>query len=280
MISQDASIPVNGSSMPAYLARPEEGSGPHPAVIVLQEVFGFTPETKRVTDLLASIGYVGLAINYYHRTKPQMNEAYTEDGNARAYEIAGSVVARELGEDVRAAIAWLNQQPFVKTGKIAAWGFGFGAAAAFVTADQRELSGGILFYPTHLAGGMPSGGEPPLDRASQVNIPLLVIFGEKDYYVPRYEMDLILQTLKSAGKDVRMQIYPGVGHSFFRHGRPQAILELQRYSDEAVAHAVADSWDLVKSFLMDVFNRPARHAAETGDIRTERTPSIQARTTR
>jgi len=56
VIAQDLLIPVGPGQMPAYLARPEEGSGRHPAVIVLQEVFGLTPETKRVTDLLVSVG--------------------------------------------------------------------------------------------------------------------------------------------------------------------------------------------------------------------------------
>lgn len=275
MISQDVIIPLNGSSMPGYLARPQEGSGPHPAVIVLQEMFGFTPETKRVTELLASIGYVGLAINYFHRTNPQMTQPYTEAGIKRALEIASSVTASNLGSDVRAAVAWLNTQPFVKNGKIATWGFGFGASAAFVTADQRELSGAVLFYPTYLATSMPGGGEPPLDHAGEVNVPLLLIYGEQDYYVSRYDMERIQQTLKNDNKDLRMQIYPDVGHSFFRHGRPQAIEELKRYSDEAVAQAVADSWDLVKSFLMDIFNRSPRRGAESGEVRTKRTQSIQ-----
>lgn len=276
MISQDVVIPVDGSSMPAYLARPEEGSGPHPAVIVYQEVFGFTPETKRVTELLASIGYVGLAINYYYRTNPQMVEPYSEEGVQRANRIAASVTAQNLNADTRAAIDWLNGQPFVKSGKIATWGFGFGGNAAFVTAGLRELSGAISFYPPNLIAALPSGGAPPIEHASDVAVPMLIIFGEQDYYVPRYDIDRIGQVLKNAGKDVRMEIYPGVGHSFFRHGRPQAILELQRYSDEAVAQAVADSWDLVKAFLIEIFNRQRGHAAETGDIRTERTQSARA----
>lgn len=275
MISQDVIIPVDGSNMQAYLARPQEGSGSHPAVIVLHELFGFTPETKRVTEMMASIGYVGLAINYYHRTNPEMSEPYTEEGMKRALEIARPVTARNLGTDIHGAVEWLNAQPFVKAGKIATLGFGFGATAAFVTADQHDLSGAIMFYPTYLAASMPGGGEPPLEHANEVNVPLLLIFGEQDYYVSRYDMDRIRQTLKAASKDVRMQIYPNVGHSFFRHGRPQAVEELKSYSDEAVAQAVADSWDLVKSFLMDVFNRPEQRASETGDIRTERTQSIR-----
>lgn len=276
MISQDVTIPLNGSTMRGYLARPQEGSGPHPAVIVLGEDLGFTPETQHVAELLASIGYVGLTINYYHRTDPNMSEPYTEDGNKRAFEAMARVTAQNLNQDVRAAVQWLNAQPFVKTGKIATWGFGFGATAAFVTSGIADLSGAILFYPTHLTTPMPSGGEPALDHASEVKVPLLLIFGEQDYYVSRFEMDRINQTLSASGKDARLQIYPNVGHSFFRHGRPQAVAELQRYSDESVAQAVADSFDLVKAFLIEIFNRGERRAAETGDIHTERTPQVRA----
>jgi carboxymethylenebutenolidase len=275
MICDDINIPVGGSAMDAHIARPEEGSGPHPAVIVLQEVFGFTPEVKRVTELLPSIGYVGLAINYYHRTNPNMNLPYTEEGDRRAFEAAASVTAAQLNADVEAAVTWLNAQPFVRTGKIATWGFGFGGTAAFVTSCNTGLSGAICFYPMYIATPMPSGGEAPIEHVSDVAVPLLLVFGEKDYYVPRHDMDRMNQVLTSAGKDFRMEIYPDVGHSFFRHGRPEAIAEVQRYSDEAVAQAVADSWNLVRAFLTDAFNRSRERAVETGDIHTQRTQSVR-----
>jgi carboxymethylenebutenolidase len=279
MISQDVIISVDGSQMSAYLARPEEGSGAHPAIVVLPEVFGFTPEVKRITDLCASTGYVGLAINYFHRTNPQLSEPYTEEGNRNAWAAAERITAQSLTQDVLAAIEWLNQQSFVRDGKIATWGFGFGANGAFITSTLPQLSGAICFYPTNVATPLPSGGEAPIEHAAEVAIPLLMLFGEKDYYISRYDMDRLHGALKAAGKKFHVQIYPDVGHSYFRHGRPEAIVETQRYSDEAIAQAVADSWDLVRKFLRDIFKSPA-HAAVTGDIRRERTPQAQSQTTR
>jgi carboxymethylenebutenolidase len=261
--------------MPAYLARPEENSGAHPAVIVLQEVFGFTPEVRRITDLLASTGYVGLAIDFYHRSHPRLSEPYNEEGNKNAWAAAAQVTAQSLAQDVLASIQWLNQQSYVRAGNIATWGFGFGGTAAFITSSLRQLSGAICFYPTNIATPMPSGGEAPIEHAAEVEIPLLLLFGDKDYYISRYDMDRVHSALKAAGKDFRMQIYPNVGHSFFRHGRPEAIAETQRYSDEAIAQAVADSWDLVRKFLRDIFNRSQSRGVETGDIRTERTPQVR-----
>jgi carboxymethylenebutenolidase len=275
MISQDITIPVDDLQMPAYLARPDERSGPHPAVIVLQEVFGLTPEVRRITDLLASTGYVALAINYYHRTNPNLNEPYTEEGNRNAFAAAARVTAEHLTADVRAAVQWLNAQSFVRAGNIATWGFGFGATAAFITSSLAELSGAICFYPANVANPMPGGHEPPISDAHRVAVPLLLVFGQKDYYVSRFDMDRIHRALKDAGKDFHMQIYPNVGHSFFRHGRPEAIVEVERYSDEAIAQAVADAWDLVQAFLRDVFSRRRSHASVSGDIHKKHTESIQ-----
>lgn len=275
MITQDVTIPVDGSQMGAHLARPPEGSGPHPAVIVLQEIFGFTAETKRITQLLPTMGYVGLAINYYHRIDPEMCEPYTEEGNRRAFAMAAKVTAQDLISAVKAAIDWLTPQPFVKDGKIATLGFGFGGTAAFVSASLTQLSGAICCYPLYIATSMPNGGEPPLEHVGEIAVPLLLIFGEEDYYISRADMERIYQALKAAGIEFQMQIYPNVGHSFLRHGTPQAIAETRRYSDEAIAQAVADAWNVVQKFLRDVFSRERPHAAASGEIRTARTQTAR-----
>ena len=97
-------INVDGSHMPAYLARPDPASGPHPAVIVLQEIFGVNTEVRRIADLVASAGYVALAINYYHRTHPDLNEPYDPGGLERGFAAAGNVSKDTLRKDVAAAV--------------------------------------------------------------------------------------------------------------------------------------------------------------------------------
>src|ERR1700719_4027773 len=99
MISQSVTIDVAGDPMPAYLARPD-GEGPRPAVIVLQEIFGVNAEVKRITDLVAGAGYVGLAINYYHRTHPNLDEPYTPEGLQAGFKAAGAVSRKTLLQDI------------------------------------------------------------------------------------------------------------------------------------------------------------------------------------
>ena len=56
----------DGSTMEGYLTQPE-GNGRHPAVVVIQEIWGVNSHIQAVTDRLPSQGYVGLAPAMFHR---------------------------------------------------------------------------------------------------------------------------------------------------------------------------------------------------------------------
>ena len=150
MTSEAVSIDVDGSAMPGYLARPDE-DGPRPAVIVLQEIFGVNTEVKRISDLLAATGYVALAINYYHRTHPDLNEPYTPEGLKNGFAAAGKVTRATLKADVGAALDYLNKLDAVKFGRVATWGFCFGGSVAFISATLPGLSAAIAFYGGSIA---------------------------------------------------------------------------------------------------------------------------------
>ncbi len=255
MISQAVNISVDGSEMDSYLARPPSGSGPHPAVIVLQEVFGVNAEMRRVTDMLAAAGYVGLAINYYHRTHPNLDLAYEESSMATAMEARKSVTRASLYADLNAAIEWLKQQDFVRDGKIAAWGFCMGGAVAFLSATLADIHGAICFYGGSIAKPFGSGEPGALEEIDKISAPLLLCFGAEDHGIPREDIDRIREALDARGVAYRLEVYPGVGHAFFRQGTPRAVAGQDQFSDEAIANAVADSWNLVQAFLTDCFER-------------------------
>ena len=235
-------IPLDGASMPAYLARPDAASGPHPAVIILQEIFGINTEMKRIADLVASAGYVALAPNFYHRTHPDLNEPYTDEGMQRGYGAAGNVTKETLRKDVAACIGWLGQQDFVKPGKVATWGFCFGGTVAFVTSSLPGLVGAICFYGTSIVKPLPGGEPEGLADAKDVRVPLLLAFGGQDASVPLEEIDRIRTVLETAGKDFQIQVYPSVGHAFFRGS-----------SSDMHSEVVADAWNLVQAFFKKVF---------------------------
>lgn len=239
MNSQSVSIDVNGSAMPSYLARPD-GVGPFPAVIVLQEIFGVNTEVKRITDLLAASGYVALAINYYHRTHPDLNEPYTNEGLQAGFVAAGQVSRATLRADVQAAMDYLNAQAFVKTGHLATWGFCFGGSAAFVTATLGGLRAAICFYGGMIASPFPNGEPEGIADAHDIRTPLLLAFGGKDSYISAEAVERTRAALTAAGKPFKIQVYPDQDHAFFRE------------SSQALEGAdVADAWKLVQTFLKE-----------------------------
>jgi carboxymethylenebutenolidase len=242
LLNQQLTLDVAGSSMPSYLARPD-GEDPRPAVIVLQEIFGVNTEVRRIADLFADAGYVALAINYYHRTHPDLNEPYTQEGFQNGFAAAAQVSRASLRADVAAAIAFLDSQPYVKKGKIATVGFCFGGSAAFVTATLPGLAAAVPFYGGMIASGFPNGEPEGLADAPDIKVPLLLFFGGKDVYITADHVARIEAALTAAGKDHEIVTYPEADHGFFR----QSSAALNE-------HDVKDAWTRVQAFLAKSLN--------------------------
>ncbi len=244
MQTSQFTITVGGTAMPVYLARPD-GDEPKGAVIVLQEIFGVNTEVKRITDLVAAAGYVGIAPNYYYRTHPDLNVPYTNEGLAKGFEAAGQVTLDNLKTDLQAVMDYLNSQAYVKTNHIATWGFCFGGTVAFISSMMPGLSAAVSFYGGHIAQALPNSDFVPADHAAEVRAPLLLVFGGKDAYIPQEAVDKIESSLKAAGKRFEVQVYPDQDHAFFRDSSEAMTGD----SGDALSRDVSDAWECVQAFL-------------------------------
>ena len=223
--------------MPSYLSRPDSVA-PAPAVIVLQEIFGVNTEMRRITDLVASAGYVGLAINYYHRTDPDLDCPYNDEGMTKGRAAAAKVTRATIEADLGAAIDWLNAQEFVRFNRIATWGFCFGGSMAFFSSMLRGISGGIVFYGGQVGKPMFSGGPALIEDADRVKAPLLMCYGGKDQGIPPDEVERIENGLRAKKKRFTLKVYPDKGHGFFRQS-----------SNELSDPDLKDAWSRVQDFL-------------------------------
>lgn len=235
--STSISIPVEGAKMPAYLARPSSQE-PAPAVIVLQEIFGVNAEIRRIADLVAQTGYVGLAINYYHRTDPDLDVPYNDEGIAKGRAASSKVTRKTIEPDINAAIDWLNAQDFVKFNHIATWGFCAGGSMAFFSSTLRGISGAVSFYGGQIAKPLHSGEPGFIEEAQRVKAPLLLVFGGKDQGIPQEDVDRVERTLRDAKKRFSLHTYPNEGHGFFRQS-----------SNDFANPDVTDAWTRVREFL-------------------------------
>jgi carboxymethylenebutenolidase len=219
MIAEHVTLNGPAGPMDAYLAR-LDGTA-RPAVIVLEGVYGFDAEIRRITSQVAAAGYVGLAIDYL-RGRP-VEEVFD----------VGAV-----GTDVGTARDWLNEQPFVQRGHIATWGFGWGGTAAFIASSQPGISAAIAFYGQSIARPRGKLSRAPLDEVENVRAPLLLVFGGHDELIGEGEVALIRDRLTAQHKTFELETYPDVGHSFFREDL-----------GTLATRQISDAWGRTQSFL-------------------------------
>ncbi len=82
--------PINagaGRHFDAYVSIPDRPNG-H-AVIVLQEIFGVTPQVRGVADRFAEDGYLALAPDLFWRAEPGLSLTHSRQDIARVRAGAG-----------------------------------------------------------------------------------------------------------------------------------------------------------------------------------------------
>ena len=218
----------DGSTMEGYLTQPE-GNGRHPAVVVIQEIWGVNSHIQAVTDRLPSQGYVGLAPAMFHRQGSMIaglhEELQTAVGWMQQCTDAGILA------DVNAAVNYLKGQSSVN-GKIGIVGFCFGGRVAYLAAcNVSDLSASVVFYGGNIGVAL-GDGQTPLEQTASINCPVLGLFGEEDANPTPDFVNEIDAEMTRQGKAHEFHQYAGAGHGFYCEARGS-------YRPEAAQ----DAWD-------------------------------------
>jgi dienelactone hydrolase len=174
-----------------------DGTGPHPAVILLPGCFGMTPDYapkafERRSEEFRARGFVVVWADYLGR---------------RNLKSCREISKAEAGRDAVAAAAWLKAQPSVDPKRIAAMGWTFGGGSVLqALSDHRATELGftraIVFYPNCAAvGPWPS------------SIPVLVLQADSDNVAPN-DMCKFAFDNPSVKKNIKVIKYPGTYHGF------------------------------------------------------------------
>lgn len=214
----------DGTAMAAYVAEPAKAAAR--GMLVFQEAFGVNPHIRDVADRWASLGYLAIAPELFHRSAAPGFEGDYENfpsvmPHVRALTDAG------LDADVRAAHAWLRQRGIEG---IAACGFCMGGRIACRAAAAVPLVAAASFY---------GGGLPGLrDLVPGIAAPLLLVWGDRDTHIPPEQRAEFVNLLRGAGKRFVECTFSEAGHGFFCD---------QRASYHAGAARLA--WPLLTSFV-------------------------------
>jgi carboxymethylenebutenolidase len=216
------SIPVaDGTTLPAYLARPVAASSRGTGVIVAHELFGVNPDIRGVADDLARAGYLTIAPEFYHRDAAPGRWLERDDAGRRE----GFGYLHRLGRDqaladVAAGLRWLRSEPGIE--RVAVVGFSAGGHLAYLAACRLPVSRTAVLYGGWLPGtDIPlSQPTPTLDLTPGIGGRLLYLVGDDDSLIDAGQRGQIRAALEAAGTDHEMVSYPGTGHAFFWPGTP------------------------------------------------------------
>jgi carboxymethylenebutenolidase len=198
-----------GRTISAYLAVPENGSGP--GVLVLHAWWGLTDFFKQVCERLAREGFIALAPDLYHgKTTTSIDEA-EQLSSVR-------IESDETSQDITESIGYLLKQPGRRGKALGAVGFSLGGYWALGLEDHMAAI--VTFYGTR-------GPENILARAD-----FLGHFAEDDVFEPIEEVRRLEEDIRSSGREASFFIYPGARHWFFEENRPEYDAEAARVAWE------------------------------------------------
>lgn len=210
-------VPVNGETLPAYIARPATPKGALPIVLVVQEIFGVHEHIQDVCRRLAKAGYLAIAPELYFR-----------QGNPRDYQsieelvtkLVGKVPDSQVMQDLDATLAWAgnNGGDAKRTGIT---GFCWGGRIVWLyAAHSPSIKAGVAWYGRLAADSSIMTPKHPLDLAGQLKAPVLGLYGGLDKSIPLDTIKDMQGRLAKVGSPSRLIVYPAAGHGFNADYRP------------------------------------------------------------
>ncbi len=220
----------DGTRFAAYAADAESPTGA--GMIVLADVRGLHPFFEELALRLAEAGIDAVAIDYFGRTAP-------DDHRGEGFEFMPHVDQTRYETillDLKAARDHLVEKRGVRA--VFSMGFCLGGRLAFLSATRPELgmSGAIGFYGWPVGPGRASM-PAPADVASDMQCPVLALFGGADQGIPPEAVETFREALAEAGIEHDVITYPNAPHSFF-----------DRKATE-FADASTDAWQRVLEFV-------------------------------
>ena len=208
---------AEGSDMVMYVSHPAPSAGADfPAIIVIQEAFGVNRHIEKVCDQIAAEGYVAVAPALFHREHPNPKLGYGDEDAALRTRYMGALRDDEIIEDINQVVIWTQSDQFRRTNgqKIGIVGFCVGGRIAYLAATSCPgLSAASVYYPGRTL--IPFGDGPaPIDRTSQIKIPVMGNFGGKDENPSPDDVGQLEAKLKDAGVTYDFKSYAGAGHGF------------------------------------------------------------------
>jgi carboxymethylenebutenolidase len=225
-----------GDRVEAFLAIPEKGTGPFPAVILGHERYGLVQHTLDLTAKFAAYGYVGIAPDMFSRWSG--DKAALNRGDIQV-PLSYSDIRSYMGD----SLDYIKGLHVVRPEQIAAMGVcQSGSYPLILNSVRNDLVANVVVY-----GGAQRGvwevneiqPEPYESILERVSAPVLGIWGEDDFVVSVDDMRRLRNKLEDHCKTYEFTLFPHMPHGWFNSTMPG------RYRPKETEQA----WQMILDFL-------------------------------
>ena len=183
----------------AYLAYPER-KDPAPAVVVIHEVFGTSDFIRQTTEQLARDGFVAIAPDLLSR------RGGTPASTDEARKLIATLNPDTVTRDLDATVAYVKRLKAARPDRVGVIGFCWGGGQSFRYATNNpSLRAFVVCY----------GPGPDAMAVARIRAAGLGVYAENDARINAGLSD-VDAAVRTYHKKYRYDIYPGVGHGFFR----------------------------------------------------------------
>jgi len=212
----EQNIRMGDYQLPVYVARPQNAKSPLPVIIVVSEIFAVHEHIADVARRFAKLGYLAIAPDFFQRA-----------GDPSSYgsiaEIFTNVISKtpddQVMGDLQATIQWSGKHGG-DLKRVGVTGFCWGGRITWLAATLPQVRAGVAWYGRVI--GEKTQGNPlhPVDIASQLQAPVLGLYGGADTGISLESVDQMRAALAKAAptnlaaKESVIVVYPDTPHAF------------------------------------------------------------------
>ena len=186
----------------AYMAYDDKVTGKRPAILMVHDREGMTPNTIHHAENWTKLGYVVFAADIFGVLPKNLEEIQAQTGIFRKDRAL-------LRARTQAAFDTLIKQPMVDTAKIALIGYCFGGAVG----AEFGATGAPLAANVSIHGSF--GGHAP-GWGKNIKGMYLILHGAEDKNYPLTTINGVVDELRGGKVPFQVEVYSGTGHGFSR----------------------------------------------------------------
>jgi len=240
--SEEISYSADGVEMKAYIAWDSDIAGERPGVLVVHEWWGNNPYSRKRADMLAALGYTGMALDMYGEGKIA---ADPDEAGALMNGLLADL--KTVRSRFTAAQDVLKAHPTTDSGKSAAIGYCMGGGIVLHMARYGADLKAVGSFHGALPLGVAAQGE-----GAEMTARVAVYHGEDDVLIPGEAVTAFKAEMAKTGADCLFVPLPTALHGF---SNPAATTNGEKYGlplrfDERADKA---SWNHMQLVLESAF---------------------------